>query len=153
MTRGLVLYEDLRYINIYLVHSMGSRLGMFSQGDLHKWRPLLPWFFADSKLKEISKNLNNNIKTSTKVMVNSEFEGCGLKIRPAKPICILNSKWLYLAWFWSYKKVQKIIFHEKIISARVLFINICSCLNRFWVIVKNAIFSWYHRTLNVQIVR
>ena len=39
------------------------------QGDLHKWRPLLPWFFADSKLKEISKNLNNNIKTSSKVML------------------------------------------------------------------------------------
>ena len=39
------------------------------QGDLHKWRPLLRWFFVDSKLKEISKNLNTNFKTSSKVML------------------------------------------------------------------------------------
>ena len=39
------------------------------QGDLHVWRPLLPWFFADSKRKEISKKLSNNIKASLKVML------------------------------------------------------------------------------------
>ena len=73
-------------------------MNSFRQGDLHKWRPLLPWFFEDSKLKEILKNLNNNIKKSW------EIEGCGSKIRPATLICILKSKWPYLAQFRSCKK-------------------------------------------------
>ena len=49
-------------ISIMYVHTL-------KQGDLHKWRPLLPWFFADSKLKEISKNLKINIKISSKVIL------------------------------------------------------------------------------------
>ena len=66
------------------------------------------------------------------------------------PICILNSKWSYLAWYWSYKKVQKIIFHDKIISARVYFLNFCISMSGFWVIVKNAI---SHLLSRPQVVR
>ena len=57
----------------------GSTLCALRQGDLHIWRPLFPWFFADSKLKEISKNLNNNIKTSSKVMLILKISKVWLK--------------------------------------------------------------------------
>ena len=40
-----------------------------NQGVLHIWSHPFQWFFADSKLTEISKNHNSIIKTSWKVLL------------------------------------------------------------------------------------
>ena len=77
----LVVYcQSVKFKGFYKSHattgiqpqqSVSITLDFFrlSHRVLYIWRPLFLWFFADSKLKEISKNLNNNIKTSSKVML------------------------------------------------------------------------------------
>ena len=40
------------------------------------------------------------------------------------------------------QKSLKIFFHKKIISVGVCFLYFCSSLTGFWIIVKNAIFTW-----------
>ena len=79
------------------------------------------------------------------------FHGCGSKIRPATLICILKSKWPYLAWFWSYKNIWKIIFHKKNNFSLVLlytflllpepFVNYCQ--------KRTIAFAFYHLSCQI----
>ena len=100
-----------------------------AQGVLHIWRPLFQWFFADSKLTEISKNLTITIKTPSKVMLILKIWKVWLKnqARPTlsdfEPKMASNCSILQLQNFYKNLEVQENDFSWGVLFTFLLYLQ------------------------------